>query len=104
MPDFLNSSLRHAFISQNIESIRASASELSVALARRQLQDKIESATSLKFGYRDRAALRAFIAGLSRRLRAGEIDDTTAYAGMNRLIMAAGSNSPDVLNIIYAGA
>ncbi len=104
MPELLNSSLRHAFISQHIETIKASASELSLALVRRSLQERIERATSLQFGYRDRAALRAFIAGLSRRLRAGEIDDRTAYDGMNRLIMAARSNSPDVLHIIYAGA
>lgn len=102
MPELLNSSLRHAFISQQLETLKASACELSAA--RKHLQTRIESATSLKFDRRDRAALRAFISGLTRRLRAGEIDDTVAYAGMNRLIMAARSNSPDVLNIIYAGA
>ncbi len=104
MPELLNVSSRHAFISQHIETIKASASELSLAIVRRSLQDRIERTTSIQFGYRDRAALRAFIAGLSRRLRDGEIDDVTAYNGMNRLIMAARSNSPDVLNIIYAGA
>ena len=102
MSGLLNSLSRHTFIAQQIERIKAGVPDL--ALARNHLQDRVEAETSLRFEPRDRAALRAFIRGLSRRLRSGEIDDTTAYAGMNRLIMAATSNNPEVLHIIYAGA
>ena len=102
MSALLNSLSRHTFIAEQIEGIKTAAPGL--AASRQHLQDLVEAETSLRFEPRDRAALRAFIAGLSRRLRSGEIDDTTAYAGMNRLIMAAASNNPDVLNIIYAGA
>lgn len=101
MPDLSNALSRDAFIMQQIEAIKVSATNFPGV--RKHLQDHVEAATSLKFGARDRAALRAFLNGLVRRLRGGEIDERTAYSGINRLLMAARSNNPDVLHIIYAG-
>ncbi len=102
MSELSNASFRDVFIIQQIERIKASAANL--LPVRKHLQDHVETATSLRFGPRDRAALRAFLNGLARRLHSGEIDDRTAYSGINRLLMAARSNNPDVLHIIYAGA
>ncbi len=102
MPELSNAFSRDVFITQQIDSIKASAANrLSV---RKHLQGHVEATTSLRFGARDRAALRAFLDGLAKRLHSGEIDDRTAYSGINRLLMAARSNNPDVLSIIYAGA
>ena len=97
-----NASSRHDFIAEQIARIKTSAADR--VSARKHLQDHVEAATSLKLDARDRAALRAFLNGVAQRLRAGEIDERTAHSGINRLLMAARSNNPDVLHIIYAGA
>lgn len=101
MSELMNSKLRHDFVQRHIDAIKLSATE--VLNVRRELEARVQTATSLQFGHRDRAALRSFLAGLIKRLRSGEIDERTAYVGINHLLMAARANNPDVLNIIHAG-
>lgn len=100
MAELLNAQARDAFISQQIQLVQASA--YNVRRVREHLQQLVENAAAVNFLPRERAALRAYLSGLIRNLRAGEIDERTAYSGLNRLLMAVRANSPDMLNIIYA--
>ncbi len=92
-----NALTRHAFIARHFGTSDPRS-------ARKHLQRTIEAATSLQFAPRDRAALRLFLKNAMARLRSGEIDEATARAAVNKVAMAAASNSPDVLNLIHAGA
>jgi len=92
-----NALTRHAFIARHFGTSDTHS-------ARKHLQRTIEAATSLQFAPRDRAALRLFLKNAIARLRSGEIDEATARAAVNKVAMAAASNSPDVLNLIHAGA
>ena len=94
-----NALTRHAFIARHLDGPPADAHS-----ARKHMQRAIEAATSIHFAHRDRAALRLFLKNAIARLRKGEIDSDTARAAVNRLAMAAASNSPDVLHLIHAGA
>lgn len=98
MSTLSNALTRHALISRQLGGLSDSHS------ARKHLQRAIEAATSIRFGRRDQAALRLFLKNALARLRRGEIDEPTARAAINRLAMAAASNSPDVLHLIHAGA
>ncbi len=91
-----NATTRHQFIAEQLGTLSDDA--------RQQLARSIEAATSLKFEERDRAALRLFLKNAIARVRKGEIDEPTARAAVNKVAMAAASNSPDVLNLIHAGA
>jgi len=93
-----NALSRDALISRQLGALSDSHS------ARKHLQRAIETATSIRFARRDQAALRLFLKNAIARLRAGDIDEGTARAAINRLAMAAASNSPDVLHLIHAGA
>ncbi len=99
MPTLSNPLTRHAFISRHLGG---PASDTHAA--RKHMQRAIEDATSIRFAPRDRAALRLFLKNAIARLRKGDIDEATARAAVNKLAMAAASNSPDVLHLIHAGA
>lgn len=101
MSPLSNALTRHAFIARHFGGL-AGASDAHAA--RKHLQRTIEAATSLTFVRRDRAALRLFLKNAIARLRKGEIDEATARAAVNKVAMAAASNSPDVLHLIHAGA
>ena len=53
-------------------------------------------------GSRDRIALRDYLRKLSWMYRRGEIDERTTQQGLNKVVMAAAANSPEVLNYIRA--
>ena len=55
MPDLLNSNTRYSFIEDQPANVK-SAPDAGEAV-RLDLQDRVESLTSLRFGTRDRAAL-----------------------------------------------
>lgn len=95
-----DATVRNAFIRQQLDALTRSSAE--IFSVRKQIEACVEAATSLQLSHRDRAALRAFLTGLIRRFRSGEIDDRTAYTGLNRLLMAASANSPEVLSVIHA--
>ncbi len=97
MSPLSNALTRHAFIARHFGTSDPHT-------ARKHLQRTIEAATSLQFAPRDRAALRLFLKNAIARLRSGEIDEDTARAAVNKVAMAAASNSPDVLHLIHAGA
>lgn len=97
MSPLSNALTRHAFIARHFGTSDTHT-------ARKHLQRTIEAATSLSFARRDRAALRLFLKNAIGRLRKGEIDQATAHAAINKVAMAAASNSPDVLHLIHAGA
>lgn len=101
MSPLSNALSRHAFISRQIASplLGSNAHQ-----ARKRLERAIEDSTSIRFGDRDRAALRLFLKNLIKRLRSGDIDEGTARGAVNKLAMAAAANSPDVLHLIHAGA
>jgi len=98
MSSLSNALTRHALISRQLGGLSDSHS------ARKHLQRAIEAATSIHLAGRDRAALRLFLRNAIARLRAGDIDEHTAQAAINKVAMAAASNSPDVLHLIHAGA
>jgi hypothetical protein len=95
-----NEAARKAFVDQHMAAFRAGLREGRVA--RERLQIKIESMTSVRFGEDDRIALRDYLRKLSWMYRKGEIDERTTQQGLNKIIMAATANSPEVLNYIRA--
>jgi len=101
MSPLSNALTRHAFIARHFGGLAGPSDAHS---ARKHLQHTIEAATSLHFARRDRAALRLFLKNAIARLRKGEIDEATARSAVNKVAMAAASNSPDVLHLIHAGA
>ncbi len=101
MSPLSNALTRHAFIARQFGGLRMASD---AHLARKRLEYAIEAATSLRFGNRDRAALRYFLRNLIARLRSGDIDERTAHGAVDKLAMAAAANSPDVLHLIHAGA
>ena len=101
MSDLLNSNTRYSFIRDQLANLKAAPD--AGETVRVYLQDRVEGLTSLRFGPRDRAALRLFLSELIDRFRNGEIDEGIAFASMNKLVMAAAANSPDTLHLIHAG-
>ena len=91
---------RKAFVDQHMEAFRAGVRE--GRAARENLQAKIESMTSVSFAEDDRIALRDYLRKLSWMYRKGEIDERTTQQGLNKVVMAAAANSPEVLNYIRA--
>jgi len=68
------------------------------------MQTLIEAATSLKFGEEDRAALQNYLIRVTTLYREGKIDSRTAQVDLNKVLMAAAANSPDVLHYIHMEA
>ena len=95
-----NETARKAFVDQHMEAFRAGIRE--GRTARENLQARIESMTSVRFGEDDRIALRDYLRKLSWMYRKGEIDERTTQQGLNKVVMAAAANSPDVLHYIRA--
>ncbi len=101
MANLLNATTRHAFVSQQIERMKGPTDEAHHVLT--GLQAEIEASTSLRLDPRDRAALRAYLSGVVRRLKTGEIDERAAHSGVDKLVMAAMANSPGALDVIHSG-
>lgn len=95
-----NETARKAFVDQHMAAFRAGIRE--GRAARENLQARIESMTSVRFGEDDRIALRDYLRKLSWMYRKGEIDEHTTQQGLNKVVMAAAANSPDVLHYIRA--
>ncbi len=95
-----NEAARKEFVDQHMEAFRVGIREGRVA--REKLQTKIESMTSVSFGEDDKIALRDYLRKLSWMYRKGEIDERTTQQGLNKVVMAAAANSPDVLHYIRA--
>jgi hypothetical protein len=95
-----NEAARKEFVDQHMEAFKVGIREGRVA--REKLQTKIESMTSVSFGEDDKIALRDYLRKLSWMYRKGEIDERTTQQGLNKVVMAAAANSPDVLHYIRA--
>ena len=95
-----NEAARKAFVDQHMEAFKVGIRE--GRIAREKLQTKIESMTSVSFGEDDKIALRDYLRKLSWMYRKGEIDERTTQQGLNKVVMAAAANSPDVLHYIRA--
>jgi hypothetical protein len=91
---------RKTFVDQHMEAFKVGVRE--GRAAREKLQAKIESMTSVRFGEDDKIALRDYLRKLSWMYRKGEIDERTTQQGLNKVVMAAAANSPEVLNYIRA--
>lgn len=68
------------------------------------LQTQIEAQTSLRFGEEDRVALRDYLRRVTLLYRRGELDRRSAELDLNKVLMAAAANNPDVLNYIHMEA
>ncbi len=68
------------------------------------MQTLIEAVTSLKFGDDDRAALQDYLIRVTTLYRQGKIDARTVQVDLNKVLMAAAANSPDILHYIYMDA
>ncbi len=95
-----NEAARKEFVDQHMEAFKVGIRE--GRIAREKLQTKIESMTSVSFGEDDKIALRDYLRKLSWMYRKGEIDERTTQQGLNKVVMAAAANSPDVLHYIRA--
>jgi hypothetical protein len=95
-----NETARRDFIAEHMEAFKVGIRE--GRAAREKLQAKIESMTSVSFGEDDKLALRDYLRKLSWMYRKGEIDERTTQQGLNKVVMAAAANSPDVLHYIRA--
>jgi len=100
MTNPLNETARRDFVAEHMEAFRVGISEGRAARAR--LQARIEEMTSVRFGEDDKIALRDYLRKLSWMYRRGEIDERTTQQGLNKVVMAAAANSPEVLNYIRA--
>ncbi len=96
-----NAEARHDYLSQQVNRLREAAAELDVRLG---IQKMIEDVSSLKFGEDDRAALGRYVSRVTALFRAGEIDERTAKIDLNKVLMAAAANNPDVLHYIHMEA
>ena len=95
-----NEAARKEFVDQHMEAFKTGIRE--GRAAREKLQAKIESMTSVSFAEDDKIALRDYLRKLSWMYRKGEIDERTTQQGLNKVVMAAAANSPDVLHYIRA--
>lgn len=95
-----NETARKEFVDQHMATFKVGIRE--GRAAREKLQAKIESMTSVSFGEDDKIALRDYLRKLSWMYRKGEIDERTTQQGLNKVVMAAAANSPDVLHYIRA--
>jgi hypothetical protein len=95
-----NETARKEFVDQHMAAFKVGIRE--GRAAREKLQAKIESMTSVSFGEDDKIALRDYLRKLSWMYRKGEIDERTTQQGLNKVVMAAAANSPDVLHYIRA--
>lgn len=95
-----NEAARKAFVDQHMQAFKVGIRE--GRAAREKLQAGIESMTSVRFGEDDKIALRDYLRKLSWMYRKGEIDERTTQQGLNKVVMAAAANSPDVLHYIRA--
>lgn len=100
--NLLNEAARHDYLSEQIQRLKGSRPDRDGV--RQSLQALIEEATSIRLGHKDRAALRSYLQKFTARFRSGEIDERTAKVGLNKVIMAAAANSPDVLHYIHLEA
>lgn len=100
MSELLNASKRYDYIAQQIEQLKSAGAPPHTV--RTNLQKQIEAVTSLNFAYRDRAALRAYLRGVIHKFTNGEIDERTAQAAINKVLMAGQANSPEVLTLIHS--
>lgn len=100
--NILNEADRHDYLTQQMARLRSNDSDHYAA--RLHLQNLIEGATSIRFGHKDRAALRSYLRKVGSLLRKGEIDERTAKVDLNKVLMAAAANSPDVLHYIHIEA
>jgi hypothetical protein len=98
----LNEAERNIYLSEQMQRLRSTDSDHYAA--RLHLQNLIEGVTSIRFGHKDRAALRSYLRKVGSLLRKGEIDERTAKVDLNKVLMAAAANSPDVLHYIHIEA
>ncbi len=98
----LNEADRHDYLSRLMDRLRSTDSDHYAA--RLHLQTLIEGVTSIRFGHKDRAALRSYLRKIASLYRKGEIDERTAKVDLNKVLMAAAANSPDVLHYIHIEA
>lgn len=100
--NLFNADARHDFVTEQMS--RLQAPDADVEGVRRNVQNLIEGATSLRLADGERAALRSYLGRLIRSHGKGEIDRDTAHRGISKVLMAAAANSPDMLNLIYEEA
>ncbi len=97
----INQQSRRDYLAEQLHLLDGSESEDRVVSG---LQDQIESQTSLRFGDEDRVALRAYLRRVTSQYRSGEMDQRSAQLDLNKVLMAAAANSPDVLAYIHMDA
>lgn len=96
-----NAEARHDYLSQQVSRLKETTGEMDVRVGIQQL---IEDVSSLKFGDDDRAALGRYVGRITAMVRTGELDERTAKVDLNKVLMAAAANSPDVLHYIHMDA
>ncbi len=97
----LSAEARHDYLSHQVERLKEATAENDVRL---NLQTLIEETTSLRLGQDDRDALGRYVGKVTAMYRTGEIDERTAKMDLNKILMAAAANNPDVLNFIHMEA
>ncbi|WP_443750252.1 hypothetical protein [Asticcacaulis solisilvae] len=95
LTNIINATARLSFIAEQMDRIRASTDSLDAV--RRTVRARIEKTTSLRLSRRDRAALRSYIRDVTALFCDGRVDEHTAAAGLNRILMAAAANSPSIM-------
>ena len=96
-----NAEARHDYLSEQVSRLKDTTGEMDVRLG---IQKMIEDVSSLKFGDDDRAALGRYVGRITAMVRTGELDERTAKVDLNKVLMAAAANSPDVLHYIHMEA
>jgi hypothetical protein len=97
----INQQSRRDYLAEQLHLLDSNESEDRVVSG---LQDQIESQTSLRLGDEDRIALRSYLRRVTSQYRSGEMDQRSAQMDLNKVLMAAAANNPDVLNYIHMDA
>ncbi len=97
----LNAEARHDYLSHQVSRLKDTVDDTDVC---RDLAAMIEDVTSLRLGEDDRAALGRYLGKVTAMCRTGEIDEHTAKIDLNKVLMAAAANNPDVLHYIHMEA
>ena len=97
----INQQSRRDYLAEQLHLLDSNESEDRVVSG---LQDQIESQTSLRLGDEDRIALRSYLRRVTSQYRSGEMDQRSAQIDLNKVLMAAAANNPDVLNYIHMDA
>ncbi len=97
----INQQSRRDYLAEQMQMLDSDETEDRVVTG---LQSQIESQTSLRLGDEDRVALRSYLRRVTSQYRNGVMDQRSAQLDLNKVLMAAVANNPDVLNYIHMDA